>query len=146
MSTVAAPFQIIQLKQPATAIDKTISVNLGWRPKMVWVINYKVAGAMGIAIDGIAAPAGGSTFGFGAAMAAVGSDGITFHDNGFKLGKDAALIKVDAAVIVCIAFRVLNPIAEFALSAAKASATAYGSGKQFEQDALSLSDVSVSAD
>lgn len=148
MSASENQIQIIRLQQAAAALAKNLTVHLGWRPAMVWVMNYKAAGRMAVAIDGEAV-AGGLDFGRNAAMAAIGDDGISFHDNGFKLGQDADLIAEADAEIVCVAFRSLNPIAQFDLSDIPATPTAYGSGSQFkanENDANPLAEVSVTAD
>lgn len=151
MSMSANPFQVVRLQQPSTALAKNLTVNLGWRPAMVWVINYKAAGAMAIAVDGEDV-AGGLTFGANASMAAA-TNGISFFDSGFKLGSHASLIRDDAAEVVCIAFRSLNPIAQVDLSDIEATPDAYGKGTQFgakteagAETALGLADVAVTAD
>ena len=77
---------------------------------MVWVINYKAAGRMAIAVDGLESTTteGGLTFGANAAIAEVGDDGIFFIDNGIVLKKDTTLIRSNADNIVIIAFRSLR--------------------------------------
>ena len=110
MSQTTSQVEIFYLKQPATALNKELIVNLGFRPHMVWVINYKAAAAMAIAVDGLESTTteGGLTFGANAAIAEVGDDGIFFTDNGIVLKKDASLIRANAANIVIIAFRSLR--------------------------------------
>ena len=118
MSAGMNPIQILELDQPAVALAKNLTIHLGWRPAMVWVVNYKAAGRMAVAIDyaSLHTVEGGLEFGRNAAMAEVGTDGITFHDNGFKLGQDAGLVTENGANIICVAFRSLNPVAQFDLS------------------------------
>ena len=125
--------KMLRLQQPATALDKYLYVNVGWRPRMAWVMNYKAAGNMAVAVDGFqtATTEGGVSFGANAAQAEIGTDGITFTDKGIKLGKDATLIKEDAAELFVILFRNLSEIDEIDLSDSKENVAAYGSGKQF---------------
>ena len=147
MSTGAfGGIDMLVLDQPAAAIAKNHTVNLGYRPVAVIVINYKAAGHMAVAIDGLnSTVAGGLSFGRNAAMVAVGADGITFHENGIKLGQDASLITDNNAKIVILAFRTVRRFSEFDLSDAKATLDPIG-GKQFTKDSDVLSEVSVSAD
>ena len=110
MATALSQVEAFYLDQPATAVAKNLDVNLGFRPAAVWVINYKAAGAMAIAVDGLEAAAteGGLRFGTNAAMAEVGNDGIYFTDNGIQLRGDTTLIRDNNANIVIIAFRSLR--------------------------------------
>ena len=136
--------KVLVLTQPATAIAKNLHVNVGWRPKLAWVLNYKAAGTMAIAVDGLEASAteGGITFGVNAALAEVGSDGIYFEDYGITLKADAGLIRADAANIVVILFRNLADIGDIAL-ALNPQVKPFGSGKQYNQTSSSLSNVGV---
>ena len=142
MSLAQGAFKVIRMHQGSAALAKDVTINVGWRPAMAWVINYKAAGSMAVAVDGEAVPAGGLSFGKNAAMDAVGSDGITFHDKGIKIGQDASIMTEIDAEIVAILFRDINPIAAFDLDDVPVTPTAFGTGKQFAQGAA-LSDVSV---
>ena len=128
------------LEQPAAALAKNYHVSFGFRPSVVWVINYKAAGAMAIKVDGLesATTEGGLSFGANAAIAEVGSDGIFFEENGIQLKADAGLIRDNSAQVVVIAFRDLDGIQTIPV-VEKARVSAYGKGKQFGQDA-SVSD------
>ena len=142
MSLAQGAVKIIRMHQSATALAKNVTINVGWRPAMAWVIDFKAAGDMAMAIDGETGPAGGVKFGAGAAMAAVGADGITFHDKGIVIGQDTDIMKVASAEIVVILFRDIDPIAAFALANVPVTPTAFGKGKQFNQGAA-LNEVSV---
>ena len=133
---MAEQIKILRLQQPAAALDKYLYVNVGWRPRMAWVFNYKAAGPWAIAVDGFTSDTtdGGLVLGGGAAFAAiaeVGTDGITFTDKGIKLGKDASLIKDNAAELLIILFRNLSEIEEIDLSDSEENVDAYGSGEQY---------------
>ena len=142
MSLAQGAVKILRLHQSSTALAKNVTINVGFRPAMAWVMDYKAAGDMALAIDGETGPAGGVKFGAGAAMAAVGTDGITFHDHGIVIGQDTDIMKVASAEIVVILFRDINPIAAFALANVPVTPTAFGKGTQFKQ-AAALGEVSV---
>ena len=111
MSTSQSQVEVMVLKQGTTAVAKKLTVNLGFRPAFVMVFNYKAAGRWAIAVDEQTASAmegGIKMANETAAAAAVGSDGITFHSNGIKLGQDADIVTENSAVIVIVAFRSLR--------------------------------------
>ena len=143
MSLAQGAFKVIRMHQGTTALAKDVTINVGWRPAMAWVMNYKAQGDMAVAFDGEAAPVGGLNFGKNAAMVAVGADGITFHDKGIKIGQDAAIMTEASAEIVAILFRDINPVAAFDLDDVPVTPTAFGAGTQYKESATTLGDVSV---
>ena len=124
------------LEQPATALAKNLHVNFGFRPSVVWVLNYKAAGNMAIKVNGLESDTteGGLNFGKNAALTEVGSDGIFFEETGIQLKADADLIRENSAKIVIIAFRDLDGIQTIPV-VENERVKAFGSGKQFGQTA-----------
>ena len=143
MSLAQGAVKILRLHQSSSALAKSVTINVGFRPAMAWVMDYKAAGDMALAIDGETGPAGGVKFGAGAAMAAVGTDGITFHDKGIVIGQDTDIMKIASAEIIVILFRDINPIPAFALANVPVTPTAFGKGTQFKEAATTLGEVSV---
>lgn len=131
MSSAANPIEIIRIQQSDAAPAKSIRVRLGWRPGVVLVSNYKAAGRLAVAVDGFDAVVGGMFFGHNAATTAVGADGITFFDEGFILGQDAALVRDNDAEILCIAMRSLSPVNVLKVAGAASTVKGFGSGTQF---------------
>ena len=129
MSASQEQFKLLRLQQPATAVAKDLTINVGWRPAMAWVMNYKAAGNMAIAVDGEGV-AGGVSFGAGVAMAAT-TNGISFHDKGITLGSHATLVREDAAELIVMLFRDLSPIAQIALSGVEETDSDFGKGEQY---------------
>ncbi len=138
MSQVQEQFKMVLIEQAATAPNKNLHLNIGWRPSMVWVINYKAAGDMAVQVDtdkwSAAADAvnGGLNFGKNAAVAAVGTDGITITDKGVTLGTDANLIREDNANLIVLCFRNLTDIGLLKVADAPTVKDSFGKGTQFD--------------
>ena len=122
--------QIFQIAQPTTALARNVTLYTGWRPGLVLVINYAAGKRWAIAADtGLAAPAGGLKMDSSSvASAAVGSDGVSFLDNGIKIGQDADIMTEGDANILVVIFRA--SIVKLTLAEA-AGIAAFGKGKQF---------------
>ena len=129
MSASLEQFKLLRLQQPSTAVAKDLTINVGWRPAMAWVINYKVAGNMAIAVDGEGV-AGGLSFDSLVAIAAA-TNGISFHDKGIVLGSNATLVREDAAELIVMLFRNLVPVAQIALADVHVTDSDYGDGEQY---------------
>ena len=153
---MSSQVEVMVLKQGATALAKNLTVNFGFRPGFVMVFNYKAAARWAIAVDGQTAAAvqGGikmdnssTTLVENLAAAAVGSDGITFHDNGIKLGQDADIVTGANAVIVIVAFRGLRVnVAEIDIDGIGTVLSSFGAGKQYGLTSGSLAETGVVKD
>ena len=127
--------KVIHLAQPTTALAKNLTINVGWRPSMAMVFNYAADKDWAVAFDGISAPTGGLKMNKDdTASAAVGADGITFHDKGIKLGQDAGIVTEASANIIVVLFRDIQGIAKVTLSDLDETKKAFGTGAQFKQD------------
>ena len=141
--------KVIHLDQPATALAKNLTINVGWRPSMAMVFNFAADKHWAVAFDADVGPDGGLRMDTDdQASAAVGTDGITFHDKGIKLGQDAALVTENNANIIVILFRDIGGLTKVDLADLETTAMAYGTGAQFKQDSFEqFSDpVTVTAD
>ena len=145
---MSSQVEVMVLKQGATALAKNLTVNFGFRPSFVMVFNYAADKRWAIAVDAQAAPTGGVKMASDAtASAAVGVDGITFHENGIKLGQDADVVTENSAVVVIVAFRGLRvTVEEIDLTKVGTVLNAFGGGKQFGLTAGSLAETGVVKD
>ena len=81
------PHRVLVLTQPAAAVAKVLTVDVGFRPAVAEVVNLSGTGAAIIAVDG---QNGGLKIGDNGDRSAIGAAaGITFFDQGIKLGTDA---------------------------------------------------------
>ena len=148
MSTAMNTIEVIHLDQPAAAIDKNLTIWLGWRPAMVMLFNWAADNDWIVALDtDVSGMAGGLKMPKDdTASAKVGADGIGFHARGITLGKDA-VIKADNANLIIVAFRAISGVTKVTLSGLETTPSAYGKGTQFKKGASALSDqVRVTAD
>ena len=125
--------KVIHLDQPATALAKNITINVGWRPSMAMVFNYAAAKRWAVAFDAGSGPTGGLKMTTQtAASAAVGTDGITFHDKGIKLGKDADILTENNANVMVILFRDPEGVTKVTLSSLDSTpGKTFGDAKQY---------------
>ena len=125
--------KVIHLDQPTTALAKGITINVGWRPSMAMVFNYAAAKRWAVAFDADSGPAGGlKMVTQTAASAAVGTDGITFHDKGIKIGQDADIMTEASANIMVVLLRDPEGVTKVALSGLDSTpGKTYGDGKQY---------------
>ena len=98
-----SPIRVVVLEQPSTKVSKTITVDVGFRPAVAMVMNYKGGGDVAIAVDGVSSQPTGNAVVLDDKNA-LGSNGITFWDQGIKLGTTASFNE-NSAKIVCILFR-----------------------------------------
>ena len=164
MSLGAAQYQQFILKQPASAVSKTVVCRTGWRPEACRVTVYAADAGAAYAIDtagydeaaitkgptekrrpaGIlnGAVAGGlKDFKDDAASAAVGTDGITFFDRGVKIGQDTDIMKVNSAIVVVECFRSANGAVVVDLSKSREDRAATD-GEQYKGGEAAVGDLS----
>ena len=147
-------FELITIKQKSVAAAKDYEVHLGYRPSFVLYARLNATDAdarFGFLIDGFGDPGSAlvdpseseaHNLDGAADPTALGSDGLSIQDYGFKIGEDATF-KIASSYLHFVVFRSSIPSHLFDLATDLATAeSAYGKGTQYDQGS-ELSDVRV---